>query len=88
MEVLSVMPRGTGPLGFYETEEERTAIQSVRLGSELPVNERVNLEALRTDSPTFRAVIDSRRTRSESWFLDPIGHINLCNVPLPVRVAG
>ncbi len=86
MELLSVMPRGTGPLGFYETPEERTMITSVRLGSELPASERVNLEALRTDSATFRDVIESRRFRRESWFLDPIGHVNVCNVPLPVRV--
>ncbi|MBL8543281.1 MAG: peptidylprolyl isomerase [Hyphomonadaceae bacterium] len=86
MEVLSVMPRGTGPLGFYETPQERTAIRSVRLGSDLPASERVNLEALRTDSATFNSVIESRRFRRESWFLDPVGHINLCNVPLPVRV--
>lgn len=88
MELLSVMPRGTGPLGFYETPQERTIIASVRLGSELPESERVNLEALRTDSGAFRAVIDSRRTRREEWFLQPTGRINVCNVPLPVRVRG
>ncbi len=86
MEILSVMPRGTGPLGFYERAEQRTTIRRARLGSELPENERVNFEALRTDSDTFRAVIDSRRTRREEWFLEPTGRINLCNVPLPVRV--
>lgn len=88
MELLSTMPRGTGPLGFYETRGERTTITSVRLGSELAPSERVNLEALRTDSATFRAVVESRRFRRESWFLDPVGRINLCNVPLPVRVRG
>ncbi|MGQ0531209.1 MAG: peptidylprolyl isomerase [Caulobacteraceae bacterium] len=86
MEVLSVMPRGAGQLGFYENPAQRTIIRSVRLGSELPASERVNLEAVRTDSQTFRDVIESRRFRRESWFLDPIGHINLCNVPLSVRV--
>lgn len=88
MELLSVMPRGTGPLGFYETPQERTTIANMRLGSQLPESERVNFEALRTDSATFRAVIDSRRTRRESWFLQPTGHINVCNVPLPVRARG
>jgi peptidylprolyl isomerase len=87
MELLSMMPRGTGPLGFYETPEERTLIRSVRLASELPAPERTNLEALRTDSATFRQVIASRRTRREAWFLQPTGRINLCNVPLPVRTA-
>ncbi|MBX9747110.1 MAG: hypothetical protein K2X34_09425, partial [Hyphomonadaceae bacterium] len=86
MEILSVMQRGTGPLGFYEDEAQRTPIPRVRMASDVPENERVNLEALRTDSETFRAVIESRRFRRESWFLEPVGRINLCNVPLPVRV--
>lgn len=86
MELLSVAPRGTGPLGFYEDEAQRTPIARVRMAADVPESERVNLEALRTDSATFRAVIESRRFRRESWFLDPIGRINLCNVPLPVRV--
>ncbi len=86
MELLSVMPRGTGPLGFYEDEAQRTPIPRVRMASDVPASERVNLEALRTESATFRAVIESRRFRRESWFLEPVGRINLCNVPLPVRV--
>jgi peptidylprolyl isomerase len=86
MEILSVMPRGTGPLGFYERADQRTTIRRVRLGSDLPENERINFEALRTDSESFGAVIESRRTRREDWFLEPTGRINLCNVPLPVRV--
>jgi peptidylprolyl isomerase len=86
MEILSVMPRGTGALGFYESPTERTIIRSVRLASDVPEEERLNLETLRTDSATFRDVIASRRTRRESWFLQPTGRINLCNVPLPVRV--
>ena len=86
MEILSVLPRGTGPLGFYESPTQRTIIRSARLGADMPASERLNLEALRTDSPTFRDVIDSRRTRREEWFLQPTGHINLCNVPLPIRV--
>ena len=87
MEVLTALPRGTGALGFYETAEERTPIRSVRLASEVPEAERTNLEALRTDSASFRELIQSRRTRTEDFFVDPTGRINVCNVPLPVRVA-
>jgi peptidylprolyl isomerase len=87
VELLSVMPRGTGALGFYETPEERTIIRSVRLASELPESERVNLQTLRTDSATFRTLTESRRTRRDPWFLEPTGAINVCNVPLPVRTA-
>jgi len=88
MELLSTMPRGTGPLGFYEDEAQRTPIARVRMAADVPEGERTQLEALRTDSATFRTVIESRRFRRESWFLDSVGHINLCNVPLPVRVRG
>jgi peptidylprolyl isomerase len=87
MELLTSLPRGTGPLGFYENPEQRTAIRSVRLASEVPADARTNLEALRTDSQTFRDVIESRRHRREEFFAEPTGHINVCNVPLPVRAA-
>ncbi len=85
MELLTALPRGTGPLGFYENPEQLTAIRSVRLASEVSAGERTHLEALRTDSQTFRDVIDSRRNRREDFFAEPTGRINVCNVPLPVR---
>ncbi len=40
---------------------------------------------LKTESATFQAVVASRRTRRESWFVEPTAKINVCNVPLPVR---
>jgi peptidylprolyl isomerase len=85
MEHLSTLPRGTGNLGFYESPEEHVPITSIRLGSELPEAERANLQVLRTDTDTFRALIDARRWRREEWFLDKVGAVSLCNVPLPVR---
>ncbi len=85
MEVLSTLPRGTGGLGFYEDPQQFVPIQSIRLGSDLPEAERAHLEILRTDTPTFEALVESRRNRHESWFANPTGHISLCNVPIPVR---
>jgi peptidylprolyl isomerase len=43
------------------------------------------VEVLRTNSATFRAVVDQRRQRHEPWFKFSPDHIDLCNVPLPVR---
>ena len=87
MEVLSVLPRGTGGLGFYETAAQRVPITSIRLASEIPEGERVVLEVFRTDTPAFERLVEARRNRREEWFLDPVGHVELCNVPIPVRVA-
>jgi peptidylprolyl isomerase len=85
MELLSVLPRGTGPLGFYEKPGQRTAIQSIALASDLPEAERTALQLLRTDTPLFTAMVESRRNRRDDWYKVPAGHIDLCNVPLPVR---
>ncbi len=85
MEKLSVMPRGTGALGFYEQPEQRTAVKSMVLAADVPAAERTELELLRTDSPSFAAVTNARRNRLDDWNTVPSGHIELCNVPLPVR---
>jgi peptidylprolyl isomerase len=85
VERLSTLPRGTGPLGFYETPEERVPIVSIRVAADLPEAERTPLERLRTDTDTFEAFVESRRNRRESWFAEPAGRVDVCNVPLPVR---
>ena len=85
MPLLSVLPRGTGPLGFYETAAEHVPIKTIRLASELPEAQRVALEIFRTDTAAFERLVEARRNRREEWFLDPVGKIELCNVPIPVR---
>lgn len=85
IELLSVLPRGTGPLGFYEKPEQRVPIVRMRVAADVPVAERSRLEVMRTDTAAFTALVESRRNRPEEWFKQPAGHIELCNVPLPVR---
>jgi peptidylprolyl isomerase len=85
MERLSVLPRGTGPLGFYERPEQYVPIRTVRLAADVPVAERAPLEVLRTDTPTFAALVESRRNRRDDWYKVPAGHVELCNVPIVVR---
>jgi len=88
MEFLSTLPRGKGELGFYETDAEQVPIRWMRFGDQLPAADRVPLEVLRTDTPLFRRFVEARRHRVEDWFVDPGGRISICNVPIPVRVAG
>jgi len=85
MELLSVLPRGTGPLGFYEKPGERTPIKAIRLASEVAEKDRTPLELLRTDSAAFTDLVEARRNRRDEWYKRPAGHIDLCNVPLPAR---
>lgn len=85
MELLAALPRGTGPAGFYEKDQQKLPIKSVRLAADVAQKDRSLLEILRTDTPTFTALIESRRNRSDDWYLTPAGKIDLCNVPIPVR---
>lgn len=85
MELLSVLPRGTGPLGFYEQPAQRVPIVSVRIAADVPAAERAGLELMRTDTVSFAALVEARRNRQDDWYKVPAGHIDLCNVPIPVR---
>jgi len=85
VELLSVLPRGTGPLGFYEKPEQHLPLKSIRIAADLPVAERTRIEVMRTEAPIFQQLIESRRNRREEWFAAPGGHIDVCNVPIPVR---
>jgi peptidylprolyl isomerase len=87
IELLSTLPRGTGPLGFYEKPEQRVPIRSIRLAADLKAAERLRLQVLRTDTPLFAELVEARRNRRDDFYKRPAGHIDLCNVPLPVRTA-
>jgi peptidylprolyl isomerase len=85
MELLSALPRGTGAMGFYEKAAERVPLRAVRVAADVPESERSELEILRTDTRTFRELIEARRNRREDWFQVQAGHVEIGNVPIPVR---
>ncbi|MEZ5462521.1 peptidylprolyl isomerase [Dokdonella sp.] len=87
MELLAALPRGTGGGGFYEEASQMLPIKSVRLAADVDASERSALEIMRTDTPTFSALVESRRNRSDDWYLRPAGKIEVCNVPIPVRTV-
>jgi peptidylprolyl isomerase len=85
MELLSVLPRGPEPMGFYEKAEERTPIVSIALAADVPEAQRTPLQVLRTDTPLFAQLVEMRRNRKDDWYKTSVGHIDLCNVTVPVR---
>ncbi|MGX5729874.1 peptidylprolyl isomerase [Pseudoxanthomonas beigongshangi] len=86
MELLSVIKRGPDPMGMYDKPADYTPIKAIRLASDVPEAERTPLQLLRTDSKTFADATEARRNRRDAWYVRPAGHIDLCNVPLPVRL--
>lgn len=85
IELLSVLPRGTGNLGFYEKPGQRVPLRSIRVAADVPEAERTPLEIFRTDTAAFGALVESRRTRTDEWFKYRVGRVEVCNVPIPVR---
>lgn len=85
MELLSVIPRGPAPMGFYTDPSLRTPIVSIKLASDVPEAQRTPLQLLRTDSQAFIDATEARRNRKDDFYTEPPGHIDLCNVTFPVR---
>ncbi|MFZ6754836.1 peptidylprolyl isomerase [Undibacterium sp. Dicai25W] len=85
MSLLTSLPRGTGALGFYEKPEQNTPIKSIRIAADVPEAERTKLEVIRTDTPTFKAIVEAQRNRGGEWYKVPAGYVDLCNVQVPVR---
>lgn len=88
MPLLSVQPRGAAPMGFYDKPEQMVAIKSVKLAADVPADQRSRLEVMRTDSASFKAVAEAARNRGGPWTKVAAGHVDLCNVPIPVRQQG
>ncbi|WP_397576156.1 peptidylprolyl isomerase [Sphingorhabdus sp.] len=86
IEHMSSLPRGTGALGFYEKEEDRVPILSVRLGN--AAKDVPAFEYLSTDSKSFAAYADARANRRDAFFNIPAGGADICNIPVPIRRKG
>lgn len=84
MPLLSSLPRGTGDLGFFESAEETIPIKSIKLATSLG-DKSVSLQIMDTNGAAFKEHVAKRTTRSEEWFLEPTGKIELCNVGVPTR---
>jgi cyclophilin family peptidyl-prolyl cis-trans isomerase len=85
MPMLSTMPRGAGPMGFYDKPELNVPIKSIKVAADVPEAERSKFEVMRTDAPVYQKVVEAQRNRGGPWTKVPAGYIDLCNAPIPVR---
>jgi len=85
VEHLSVLPRGTGPAGVYETEAEHTQIISVRLASEMAEDERPRYRFLNPDSGSFADWAELKANRADAFYTVPAGGADVCNLSVPVE---
>ncbi len=84
IEAHTALPRGSEALGFYKTPQEQTKLLRARLAS--TVADAPRYQVMDTASPAFAAYKSARANRT-GFFVRAAGAVDLCNVPVPVRVA-
>jgi cyclophilin family peptidyl-prolyl cis-trans isomerase len=87
IEHLTVLPRGAGEMGFYESFDAATPIVSIQPGVDVAPEDQVKIELMRTDTEAFADYVMSRTYRHEEWFVEPTGRIEICNINPPTRVT-
>lgn len=85
MEHLSTLPRGKGPGGTYETEEQLVPIRFARLASDMP--DAPQYEFLSTESFAFGNIVRDRAVPKSAFYNVQVGAVDVCNVQVPVRRA-
>ena len=85
MEVLSSMPRGPGPMGFYDKPEAYIPLTRARLLSDIPAAEQPAIEIMRTDTATWRNLVEASRHAIGGWAVRSALHSNICNRSVPTR---
>lgn len=88
MPLLSIVPRGPAPMGFFDKPEMMVPITSFRVAADVPEAERSHFEVMRTDSASYKAAVEAQRNRGGPWTKVAAGGIDLCNAPIPVRAKG
>ncbi len=87
MPLLSGLPRGAEPMGFYTKPAQRVTIESVRLAADIPAKDRPAIEVLRTGSASFAALVEAKRNGRNAFYARPAGKVDLCSIDVPVREA-
>jgi cyclophilin family peptidyl-prolyl cis-trans isomerase len=87
MPLLSGLPRGPEPMGFYAKPQQRVTIASVRLAADMPAKDRPAIQVLRTDSASFAALVEAKRNGRNAFYPKPAGKVDLCGIDVPVREA-
>jgi peptidylprolyl isomerase len=88
IEALASLPRGTEALGFYKDRAQDVPIAKVRLASQIDGKDRPEFEYLKEDSASFAQWLKVKKNRRDDFYIRPAGGVDICNAPVPVRLAG
>lgn len=60
-------------------------ILSIRIAADIPESDRKELQILDSSTEVFADYVEARRNRPEAFFVYRPDHINICQLPMPVR---
>ena len=88
MTIAQAAPRGVID-GDPETDdfEERLKITGLQVAADLPEAARPSWQVMDDTSPLFAELMEARKARPSEFFYFRPGHVNLCQMPVPVRRA-
>ena len=86
-QVDAITRNAPGNFGTMAELDRATPILSVRLASDVPRVRRTEVELLDSTSETFRQLIEARAARPSGFFYHRPGHVDLCQMPVPARLA-
>ncbi|MCI5043408.1 MAG: peptidylprolyl isomerase [Aquisalinus sp.] len=88
MEHVQAITRGEpGNGGVIVDRTKWTPIRSFRVAADVPVQDQLYLETFNTNSDLFSELIEARRNRPEDFFYYRPDYLDLCQMPLPVRLT-
>lgn len=89
MEIVQRIIRGkVEDNGMIPDDAPQTRILDATLGSDMPAEERANLQIADTNGSAFQSVLDSRRVRDNAFFHHkPPEVLDVCQVPVATRTT-
>ena len=88
MPAIQAIPRNEPNNGGVMQDRARwTPIASVRVASDVDEADRTDVEVMDTASETFRQLLGARAARADAFFYHRPDHVDLCQMPVPVRLA-
>lgn len=61
-------------------------IRSIQIAADVSADDRETLQILDSSTETFAAYVEARRNRPEGFFVYRPNHVDICQIPIPVRV--
>jgi peptidylprolyl isomerase len=85
MHLAQRLKRSTSLAGPIDMTGENL-IKSIKVAADIPLNQRIQLEVMDTESESFAKLIKARKYRTEKWFVARPDYVDVCNVNVPVRL--